>query len=46
MQKAVFEYKIDEALKLLENGNAESVNFGMINEYTDRELEEYCRDNS
>ncbi len=43
MQKAVFEYDIDEALKLLENGNAESANFGTINEYDDHELEEYCR---
>ena len=43
MQKAVFEYNIDEALKLLENGNAESVNFGTINEYDDNELEEYSR---
>ena len=43
MQKAVFEYNIDEALKLLENGNAESVNFGTINEYDDHELEEYSR---
>lgn len=43
MQKAVFEYNIDEALKLLENGNAESVNFGTINGYDDHELEEYCR---
>ena len=41
MQKAVFEYNIDEALKLLENGNSESVNFGTINEYDDHELEEY-----
>ena len=39
MQKAVFEYNIDEALKLLENGNAESVNFGTINEYDDQQLE-------
>lgn len=43
MQKAVFEYNIDEALKLLENGNVESVNFGMIKEYDDHELEDYCR---
>ena len=43
MQKAVFEYNIDEALKLLENGNVESVNFGTINEYDDYELEEYCK---
>lgn len=41
MQKAVFEYDIDTALKLLENGNAESVNFGTINEYDDRLLEKY-----
>ena len=43
MQKAVFEYDIDGALKLLENVNAESVNFGTINEYDDHELEEYCK---
>ncbi len=43
MQKAVFEYNIDEALKLLENGQAESVHFGTINEYDDCELEEYSR---
>lgn len=43
MQKAVFEYNIDEALKLLENENAESVHFGTINEYDDRELEEYSK---
>ena len=43
MQKAVFEYNIDEALKLLENGNTESVNFGTINEYDDNELEKYCK---
>ena len=43
MQKAVFEYNIDEALQLLENGDAESVNFGMIHEYSDHELEEYCK---
>lgn len=43
MQKAVFEYDIDTALKLLENGNAESVNFGTINEYDDHKLEEYCK---
>ena len=42
MQKAVFEYDIDEALKLLENGNAKSVNFGTINEYDNHDLEEYC----
>ena len=44
MQKAVFEYDIDEAWKLLENGDVESANFGTIKEYDDYELEEYCRD--
>ena len=43
MQKAVFEYDIDEAWKLLENGDVESANFGTIKEYDDYELEEYCR---
>lgn len=42
MQKAVFEYKIDEAFKLLKNENLESANFGVIHEYDDRELENYC----
>ncbi len=39
MQKAVFEYKIEEAMELLDNRNVESVNFGMIDEYEDSELE-------
>ena len=43
MQKAVFEYNIDEAMKLLNNENVASVNFGTINEYDDHELEEYSR---
>ena len=43
MQKAVFEYKIDEAMRLLENENVESVNFGVIDEYDNAELEEYCK---
>lgn len=43
MQKAVFEYNIDEALKLIENENVESANFGTINEYEDSELEEYSK---
>lgn len=42
MQKAVFEYKIDEALVLINNGNAVSANFGIINEYDNCELERYC----
>lgn len=41
MQKAVFEYKINEALELIHHGNAVSVNFGTINEYEDQELEQY-----
>lgn len=44
MQKAVFEYNVDEALKLLANENVESANFGTINEYENSELEEYCKD--
>jgi len=42
MHKAVFEYKINEALELINNGNAVSENFGVINEYDIRELEKYC----
>lgn len=42
MQKAVFEYKINEALELINNGNAVSANFGTIKEYDDYELERYC----
>lgn len=42
MQKAVFEYKINEALELINNGNAVSANFGTINEYDYCELEKYC----
>lgn len=41
MHKAVFEYKIDEAKELLNNGNATSVNFGKINEYDNCDLEQY-----
>lgn len=44
MQKAVFEYKIDEALELLlNNGEAISANFGTIKEYDNCELEDYCK---
>ncbi len=39
MQKAVFEYKIEEALSLLHEGTAISANFGTIYEYENRELE-------
>ncbi len=39
MQKAVFEYKIDEALSLLHERTAVSACFGNMNEYEDRELE-------
>lgn len=41
MQKAVFEYNVDEALNLLHNGDAVSVNFGAVNEYETPELEKY-----
>lgn len=44
MHKAVFEYKINEALELLHDGQAISANFGIINEYDNRELEKYCED--
>lgn len=43
MQKAVFEYKIDEALRLLDDENIESANFGTIEEYEDSELEKYAK---
>ncbi|WP_278319639.1 hypothetical protein [Herbinix luporum] len=39
MHKAVFEYKINEALELINNRNAVSENFGVINEYDICELE-------
>jgi len=41
MQKAVLEYKIDEALALIHDGNLVSPNFGVIREYEDSDLEEY-----
>ncbi len=43
MQKAVFEYKVEEALSLLHEGTAVSVNFGTINEYEDCELEKLAQ---
>lgn len=42
MQKAVFEYKIDEVIELIQTGNAVSANFGAINEYDNSQLETYC----
>lgn len=39
MQKTVFEYKVDEALKLINNEDVESINFGMIREYENSDLE-------
>ncbi len=41
MQKAVFENKISEALELIHNGKAISVNFGTVNEYDSCDLEKY-----
>ena len=44
IQKAVFENEIDEALGLIQDKAAASVNFGRINEYSLRDLEEYTAD--
>lgn len=44
MQKAVFEYKIDEAMELINNGEAVSANFGTVREYDNSELEKICED--
>ena len=41
MQKVVFEYNIEETLKLLEDENVASANFGTINEYEDSDLERF-----
>ncbi len=41
MQKAVFEYKIDEAMELLRGEDVKSLNFGTIREYDDSELDLY-----
>ncbi len=43
MQKIVFEYNVEETLKLLDNENVKSANFGTINEYDDCELEVYSK---
>lgn len=42
MQKVIFEYNVEEALKLFENENVASVNFGTIDEYEDSDLEVYA----
>lgn len=42
MQKAVFEYKINEAMELINNGNVVSENFGLIREYDNSQLHKYC----
>lgn len=44
MQKAVFENNLDEALQLLNGGNAVSQNFGTINEYEFRDLQDYTEE--
>lgn len=43
MQKAVFEYNIETALDLLNDGKAISQNFGTINEYELSDLSMYCQ---
>lgn len=43
MQKAVFEYNVNEALELIRHGNSISANFGTINEYEDHDLEQYSK---
>lgn len=42
MQKVVFENNIGDALRLLEDGAAASVNFGVIHEYEEDALEQYA----
>lgn len=42
IHKAVFEYKINEALELINDGKAISANFGEINEYSNCDLMRYC----
>ncbi len=43
MQKAVFEYKIDEALALLDGENVKSNNFGTISTYDNEDLANYSK---
>lgn len=42
MQKAVFEYEVEQAMSLLNGENSVSANFGDINEYSTDELMDYC----
>lgn len=42
MQKVVFENRVDEALSLLEGGDALSASFGVIDEYEESDLLGYC----
>lgn len=41
MQKAVFDYKIDEAMDLINDDKAKSANFGTINLYSNEDLIKY-----
>ena len=41
MQKAVFQYNIDDCMKLLDGEHVGSANFGVIREYTNSNLESY-----
>lgn len=43
MQKAVFDYKINETLELLDNKLIASENFGMIHEFNQSDLIEYTK---
>ncbi|MFQ6861276.1 MAG: class I SAM-dependent methyltransferase [Beduini sp.] len=43
MQKAVLEYKVDEAMTLLDNEDVKSSNFGTIRIYNNEEIEMYSR---
>lgn len=42
MHTAVYDNNINEALELINNRNAVSVNFGTVNVYDNSELEKYC----
>lgn len=43
MQKAVLEYKVDEAMTLLDNEDVKSSNFGTIRLYDNEEIEAYSK---
>lgn len=43
MQKAVLEYKVDEAMILLDNEDVKSSNFGLIRLYENEEIEAYSK---